>query len=94
MSVTTLPGSYRLHGHCNGYTHHKLVHMYPVWLTPWPLPLLPFCVGGVDDAGVAVGPNLVQWVQGLQHLAAQQQQVRAQRSVLKAARKSNKVGAH
>jgi hypothetical protein len=42
-------------------------------------------------AGVAVGPNLVQWVQGLQHLASQQKQAQAARNKAKAARKKDKV---
>jgi len=42
-------------------------------------------------AGVAVGPNLVQWVHGLQHLATQQQELKAQHTAVKAARKKDKV---
>jgi hypothetical protein len=39
-----------------------------------------------------VGPNLVQWVQGLQQLASQQQVVQAAHKQQKAARKKDKVG--
>jgi hypothetical protein len=42
-------------------------------------------------AGVAVGPNLMQWVQGLQHLASQQEEARAAKSKQKAERKKDKV---
>lgn len=42
-------------------------------------------------AGVAVGPNLVHWVQGLQHLASQHQEKKAARSRQKAATKKDKV---
>jgi hypothetical protein len=51
---------------------------------------MPLCA--VSCTGVAVGPNLVQWVQGLQQLASQQQVVQAAHKQQKAARKKDKVG--
>lgn len=51
---------------------------------------MPLCA--VSCTGVAVGPNLVQWVQGLQQLASQQQVVQAAHKHQKAARKKDKVG--